>query len=120
MVMSVSGPDAPAIFPSDGETGTLEFGWITVPESPSELSYTVSVPADTVGIQYINSEVKYRRSGGEIIEPVQPDPLVFKVCECDLNDDGDVDGSDLALSIDLGIFDIDIFAEDFGRTDCLE
>ncbi len=39
-------------------------------------------------------------------------------CEYDSEPDGDVDGSDMAHLIDAGTFDIDIFAEDFGRTDC--
>ena len=40
-------------------------------------------------------------------------------CDGDFEPDGDVDGSDLAILIGSGGIDIDIFSEDFGRTDCL-
>jgi parallel beta-helix repeat protein/predicted outer membrane repeat protein len=42
----------------------------------------------------------------------------YPVCEGDFDTDGDADGSDLAILIDSGGADIDIFAEDFGRMDC--
>ena len=41
------------------------------------------------------------------------------LCEGDFAPaDGDVDGADLALVIDSGGIEIDVFAEDFGRIDC--
>jgi hypothetical protein len=43
-----------------------------------------------------------------------------EICEGDFEPDGDVDGGDLAHLIDTDALEIDIFAEDFGRTDCLE
>jgi hypothetical protein len=44
--------------------------------------------------------------------------LNIPFCECDSDTDGDVDGSDLAILIDSDEVNIDVFAVDFGRTDC--
>jgi hypothetical protein len=42
-------------------------------------------------------------------------------CEGDFDDDGDVDGSDLAeLAANPGLLDLSSFAAEFGRPDCLE
>ena len=44
---------------------------------------------------------------------------VNPACDGDFDDDGDVDGSDLAaLASDLGLLDLPLFAEEFGRTNC--
>ncbi len=41
------------------------------------------------------------------------------LCEENFDDDRDVDGVDLAgLAADPGLLELDIFAENFGRTDC--
>ena len=65
--------------------------------------------------------MKYRRLDGEFIEPVQPDPLIFRGCTGDFDIDGDVDGSDLAaLAADQGLLDLSDFCANFGRTDCFD
>ena len=48
------------------------------------------------------------------------DIRVARMCKGDLDDDGDVDGSDLAeLAANPGLLDLSSFAEEFGRMDCL-
>ena len=42
----------------------------------------------------------------------------IQVCEGDFNHDGDVDGSDLAVFAGVGNITLEVFAADFGRTDC--
>ncbi len=116
--VSVAGPDAPDILPKD-EAGKLEFAWINIPDAPIKFSYTVNIPADTVGTQHLRSKVKYRRSSGELIEPVLPDPPVFKKCKGDFDEDYDVDGGDLVEFVkdEKGV-KLKRFAEEFGRVDC--
>ena len=116
---SANGVDAPGILPSPKDTGILNFGWITPPVSPIDFTYTVKVPADTVGSQQITSRVKYRRLAGELIEPVDPDSLIIKKCKGDFDEDYDVDGEDLTdFSDDENVDTLKSFAEEFGRTDC--
>jgi len=75
--VSVIADVRPAIKPKAGSAGTLEFGWITPPASPFTCTYTVMVPDGESGQKAIESEVVYRRTGGQEIEPVSPDPLLL-------------------------------------------
>jgi len=75
--LSVTGDYEPALKPQEGSNGTIEFVWINIPASPFTLTYTVSVPSNESGEKEISSEVVYRRLGGELIEPVTPDPLLL-------------------------------------------
>jgi hypothetical protein len=63
------------------------------------------------------SEKQYSRNlgTGPGIELVTSDPLA---CLCDLNGDGDVDGSDIAAYIDTADISLKKFAADYGRTNC--
>ena len=65
--------------------------------------------------------MKYRRLDGEFIEPVQPDPLIFRGCIADFDLDGDVDGADIAAMVNnLSLLDLSDLSENFGRTGCFE
>jgi len=120
-LVSVGGTDVPAILPLPGAKGTLEFAWITPPVSPIRFTCTVHVPGDACGVKPLTSRVKYRRLDGELIEPVQPDPLIFRGCLADFDIDGDVDGADIAaLAVDQGAMDLSDFCVNFGRMDCFD
>jgi hypothetical protein len=54
------------VTPKAGATGTLDFVWVMPPENPVTLSYTVSGNAGAV-----SGQVLYRRTGGEVVEPVE-------------------------------------------------
>jgi hypothetical protein len=53
----------PVIQPQKGDTDTLEFIWITPPESPVNLMYSVK---STVSSGIIQSKVIYRRNNGTL------------------------------------------------------
>jgi hypothetical protein len=77
---SVSGDDFPAVYPDIGETGVLEFIWVTIPDSPVDFCYTVQVPGDESGDKTISGEVIYRKDGGpEQTVTIQPDPDTIPV-----------------------------------------
>lgn len=117
--VSAAGSNTPPVVPSGGEMGTIEFAWINAPASPVEFTYTVHVPDGAGAIEQIFSRVKYRRLGGEIVEPVMPNPLILGGCFADLDKDGDVDGLDLAaVALRLTEVSISVIAEEFGKTNC--
>ena len=60
----------PAIAPSKGDTGALEFAWVTTPPSPFTFSYTVLAYDKVEG--NIDSTVNYRRAGGPLFEEIAP------------------------------------------------
>lgn len=61
-VVAVDPANAPSI--QAGDSGEIDFAWITPPASPVTFSYTVSGKGD------IPADVKYRRTGGEIVVQV--------------------------------------------------
>ena len=118
--VSANGKDVPDILPWPGDKGTLHFIWITPPPNPIEFKYTVYVPDDLTGSQYLSARVECRFQAGEIIDTmVEPNPLVFKKCKGGFDEDGDVDGDDLfEFSKDENGVTLKRFAEQFGRIDC--
>ncbi len=54
----------PATIPSLGATGTLEFIWICIPESPYTLTYRVNVPSGQTGEVPFSGDVHYQGAGG--------------------------------------------------------
>jgi hypothetical protein len=64
--------DVPAVSPSPGEQGLLEFAWITVPQLPYTFSYTLQVPEDDAGgTQVFHGALEYRLdSGAQYAAPV--------------------------------------------------
>ena len=73
--VSSGGDDAPPIKPVNGATGTLEFGWITPPESPIEFIYTIQIPDEEEGEKVFNGQALYRRDLGELTVSI-PDTTV--------------------------------------------
>jgi uncharacterized protein len=75
-----------------------------------------------IDVVHVNAEFS------EAERPTDHDPVIVgiqlesaAVCECDINDDGDVDGSDLAALIaSAGPIDVVKFAQALGTTDCLQ
>jgi VWFA-related protein len=64
---SVVSTPLPPIRPTlPGATGTLGFGWVTVPSAwPVTLTYRVNVPAGTIGTKSFSGQVFYREDAGE-------------------------------------------------------
>lgn len=118
--VTASGPDMPSNV-STKPNGIIEAFWLTPPVSPVEFEVTVNC-TDVSGMvsEGLSAHVAYRREGGELVEPVQPNPLTcIEVCQGDFSKDGDVDGSDLvALADDLTRLALSQFALEFGETDC--
>jgi len=74
--VGVGGDDPPAIKPSSGATGPLEFSWITPPDSPISFTYTLHVPEGETGTKEISSEAEYRvGTGTSQYATFTPDPL---------------------------------------------
>ncbi len=57
------------------DSGNVELSWLGIPDSPIDFTYTVGVPEKATGEQAISATVIYRRMGGELREPMTPDPL---------------------------------------------
>jgi len=60
------------------DTNPVAFYWISVPDNPISFTYNVSVPAGSDGPMEISSLVRYRRTGGDILETMTPDPLIVQ------------------------------------------
>jgi hypothetical protein len=68
--VSVAGDYPPAIQPAKGDTGLLEFLWITTPPSPFVFTYTVATFDGAKG--EINADVNYRREAGPLYTTIAP------------------------------------------------
>jgi hypothetical protein len=82
----------------------LEWTWTTVPPSPIEFSYMVSVPAGTTGDQVIASLVTSQASGTQFQTMAKPDPLVLRSASlhtADTNRDGRIGLLELTRVIEL-------------------
>ena len=99
--LAVSGSRAPSVTPSTGETGTINFAWITPPGGVVDFSFTVEVPGDCDGIRSLEGVVLFRIGSGEEEQAAaQPDPLVvYRKASCDLDGDGDTDLADAILGL---------------------
>ena len=76
---------------------------------------------DQLGVRSGPILLKYRRLGGEIIEPIIPDPLCLGGCGADYNCDGDVDGLDLVAYTENGMgISVEQLAIEYGKADCCE
>jgi hypothetical protein len=82
----------------------LEWTWTTVPPSPIEFSYMVSVPAGTTGDQVIASLVTSQAAGTQFQTMAKPDPLVLRSASlhtADTNRDGRIGLLELTRVIEL-------------------
>jgi hypothetical protein len=68
--VAASGDTPPALYPKSGDTGELEFAWLTPPGSPFTFICTV---AGNGNVGDIKSEVIYRRDAGPLSQSIQPD-----------------------------------------------
>jgi len=58
----------PAVMPQPGATGMLEFAWITPPNQfPYTITYTVQIPPESGGKQFISGQLVYRQFAGELL-----------------------------------------------------
>lgn len=56
--------DLPAVSPTPGQSGLLEFAWISIPQMPYTFAYTVQVPEDAAGGgQVLHGQLEYRLDG---------------------------------------------------------
>lgn len=65
------------IRPIAGETQLLSWAWTTPPASPITFTYTLQVPAGTVGAQALAAMAVLRQGGVPIRLMAQPDPLII-------------------------------------------
>ncbi len=80
---------------------------------PSSGHLRVTVAPTETTVNYIRS------GGGTTTHSYTIAPAPVSTCEGDLDEDGDVDGKDVALLVpDLSQIDIGIFAGNFGKTTC--
>jgi len=57
----------PFLAPNAGDSGALEFAWLSIPTFPTTLTYRVNVPAGQIGAKSFSGDVRYRTSGSEIV-----------------------------------------------------
>ena len=82
----------------------IEWSWTTVPPSPIEFTYTVSVPAGTTDDQVIASLVTSQAAGTNYQTMAKPDPLVIRSASlhsADSNRDGKISLTELTRVIEL-------------------
>ena len=82
----------------------LEWTWTTVPTSPIEFTYMISVPPGTTGDQVIASLVTSQASGTNYQTMAKPDPLVLRSASmhtADSNRDGKISLTELTRVIEL-------------------
>lgn len=82
----------------------IEWSWTTVPPSPIEFTYTVSVPAGTTDDQVIASLVTSQAAGTNYQTMAKPDPLVIRSASlhtADSNRDGRISLLELTRVIEL-------------------
>jgi len=71
--VSASCDVSPAIAPRKGDTGLLEFAWITTPKSPFAFTYSVATFDNAAG--EIFTEINYRRDSGPLYHSLTPVPV---------------------------------------------
>ena len=71
-----TGTNEPGSKPAAGDSGTLNWSWNTVPASPINFTYTLTVPAGQSGDKQIAAVAKARGANGLITSPATPNPLV--------------------------------------------
>lgn len=72
-----NGDDAATSRPTVSQTDLLEWQWTTVPASPLEFSYTLSVPAGASGDFEIAAMVSLTADGTPLMGLAKPDPLML-------------------------------------------
>ncbi|MBM3865206.1 MAG: hypothetical protein FJ381_04805 [Verrucomicrobia bacterium] len=82
----------------------IEWSWTTVPASPIEFTYMVSIPHGTAGDQVIASLVTSQAAGTKYQTMAKPDPLVIRSASlhsADSNRDGKISLIELTRVIEL-------------------
>ena len=74
-LVSINGPQAPAIAPEAGSTGTLEFAYTAVPANRAEFSVIVRYPANAASTQATSTVLL--RSNGKLTT-LTPTPVPLK------------------------------------------
>ncbi|MBI5770411.1 MAG: M36 family metallopeptidase [Verrucomicrobia bacterium] len=70
---STSSGDSP---PQPGDTGLLNWAWLTIPSSGHTFTYTLDVPAGVTGAQLLTATLQLRQNGTPYTFVATPDPLV--------------------------------------------
>jgi C1A family cysteine protease len=90
--LSVESDQAPDLQPALGDTGTLEFSWIVIPDFPLTLTYHVAVPAlASAGLHCVTGTSAYRTDGPELTATVRGETCV-EVGGCCVPHQADQDG----------------------------
>ncbi|MFM8334255.1 MAG: immunoglobulin domain-containing protein [Opitutaceae bacterium] len=96
---------AASAFPSVGASGLLEWRWSALPASPVTITYTLSVPPETLGPKSITAQAQVTNGGltGSIL--AKPDPLLVSMTprphSADLNGDYRIGLIELTRVIEL-------------------
>jgi len=96
---------AASAFPSVGASGLLEWRWTVLPTSPVTVTYTLSVPPETLGPKSITAQAQVTNGGltGSIL--AKPDPLLVSMTprphSADLNGDYRIGLIELTRVIEL-------------------
>jgi len=99
-----SGGSEGGVRPTYKNADLIEWSWTTVPSSPIEFTYMVSVPAGTTGDQVIASLVTSQAAGTNYQTMAKPDPLVIRSASlhtADSNRDGKISLTELTRVIEL-------------------
>ena len=73
---AASSGDAGSVKPAVGTTSLLQWSWASIPASPIKFTYTLNVPAGTIGDAQLAALVSLVQSGATLSLLGQPDPLI--------------------------------------------
>lgn len=70
---AVGGASPPDVKPGAGDTGELDFAWVSIPASPARFTFTANYPAGLAGNQYFKTPTGIFRINGVATQAIQPD-----------------------------------------------
>ena len=73
---TAGGTNLPDVTPGAGDTGELDFAWVSIPASPASFTFTVNYPASLAGNQDFKAPTGIFRINGVATQAILPDVLL--------------------------------------------
>jgi hypothetical protein len=73
---TAGGTNPPDVKPGAGDTGELDFAWVSIPASPASFTFTVNYPASLAGNQDFKAPTAIFRISGVATQAILPDVLL--------------------------------------------
>jgi hypothetical protein len=73
---TTGGTNPPDVKPGAGDTGELDFAWVSIPASPASFTFTVNYPASVAGNQDFKAPTGIFRISGVATQAILPDVVL--------------------------------------------